>query len=205
MDPFPVSTPSDLAGDADTVLELVRDIAAVHKDDGLVYDAGNVTAAVEEAGPGGHSGATLSSSATDLTPDIGSSDKPQPAPATLPAPTAPRKSTGRGTDPTDEPFRSRLQPAMQPGRRGSPRKALPPPLIQLPRARLHDLRHLHATTLLMAGEAVHVVANRLGHSDPAITLRVYAHVINESSLGPAEALAKAVAGLVDDHDPDPDE
>ena len=93
----------------------------------------------------------------------------------------------------------------QPGRRGSPRKALPPPLIQLPRARLHDLRHLHATTLLMAGEAVHVVANRLGHSDPAITLRVYAHVINESALGPAEAFAKAVAGLVDEHDPDPDE
>jgi hypothetical protein len=53
----------------------------------------------------------------------------------------------------------------------------------------------------MAGEAVHVVANRLGHSDPAITLRVYAHVINESSLGPAEAFAKAVnAGLVDDTD-----
>ena len=93
----------------------------------------------------------------------------------------------------------------QPGRRGSPREALPPPLIQLPRARLHDLRHLHATTLLMAGEAVHVVANRLGHSDPAITLRVYAHVINESSLGPAEAFAKAVAGLGDEHDPDPDE
>ena len=33
----------------------------------------------------------------------------------------------------------------QPGRRGSPRKALPPPEILLPPARLHDLRHLHAT------------------------------------------------------------
>ena len=30
-----------LAGDADTVLALVRDIAAVHKHDGLVYDAGS--------------------------------------------------------------------------------------------------------------------------------------------------------------------
>ena len=44
-----------------------------------------------EAGPGGHSGTTLHSSATDLTPDIGSSDKPHPGPAahqprtTLPA------------------------------------------------------------------------------------------------------------------------
>jgi transposase len=35
----------------------------------------------ETAGPGGHSGTTLQSSATDLTPDIGSSDKPYPGPA----------------------------------------------------------------------------------------------------------------------------
>ena len=33
------------------------------------------------AGPGGHSGTTLHSSATDLTPDIGSSEKPHPGPA----------------------------------------------------------------------------------------------------------------------------
>jgi transposase len=40
------------------------------------------------AGPGGHSGATLPSSAADLTPHIGTSDQPQPepAPATLPGP-----------------------------------------------------------------------------------------------------------------------
>jgi hypothetical protein len=35
----------------------------------------------EAAGPGGHSGTTLQSSVTDLTPDIGSSDKPHPGPA----------------------------------------------------------------------------------------------------------------------------
>jgi transposase len=35
----------------------------------------------EEAGPGGHTGTTLHSSVTDLTPDIGSSDKPLPDPA----------------------------------------------------------------------------------------------------------------------------
>ena len=34
-----------------------------------------------EAGPGGHSGTTLHSSAADLTPDIGSSEKPHPGPA----------------------------------------------------------------------------------------------------------------------------
>ena len=35
-----------------------------------------------EAGPGGHPGTTTDSSATDLTPDIGSSDKPHPGPTT---------------------------------------------------------------------------------------------------------------------------
>jgi transposase len=36
----------------------------------------------EEAGPGGQTGTTTDSSAADLTPDIGSSDKPHPGPAT---------------------------------------------------------------------------------------------------------------------------
>jgi transposase len=36
----------------------------------------------EATGPGGHSGTTLPSSVTDLTPDIGPSDKPLPGPAT---------------------------------------------------------------------------------------------------------------------------
>jgi transposase len=47
-----------------------------------------------EAGPGGHSGATLTSSAADLTPHIGTSDQPQPgpAPATLDRPNASRQA-----------------------------------------------------------------------------------------------------------------
>lgn len=43
----------------------------------------------EVAGPGGHSGTTLQSSVTGLTPDAGPSDKPQPGPATTqPTPAA---------------------------------------------------------------------------------------------------------------------
>jgi transposase len=54
-------------------------------------------AAAKNAGPGGHSGATLESSAADLTPVIGSSDKPLPGPAlpTLP----PRLPAGKAPDP----------------------------------------------------------------------------------------------------------
>lgn len=62
-----------------------------------------------------------------------------------------------------------------------------------PHARLHDLRHIHATTLLMAGTPVHVVAARLGHAAPAITLRVYAHVIHEQAATAADIFAQAVA------------
>ena len=47
---------------------------------------------------------------------------------------------------------------------------------QLPRIRLHDLRHTHATLLLAAGEPVKVVSERLGHANAMITLTVYQHV-----------------------------
>ena len=63
----------------------------------------------------------------------------------------------------------------------------------LPHARLHDLRHVHATTLLLAGVPVHVVAARLGHADPSITLRVYAHVISDQLTESADIFARAIA------------
>ncbi|MGB3685340.1 MAG: tyrosine-type recombinase/integrase [Ornithinimicrobium sp.] len=64
----------------------------------------------------------------------------------------------------------------------------------LQRIRLHDLRHTHATLLLKAGVPVHVVAARLGHVDPAITLRVYAHVMRDQASGVAGIFADAVRG-----------
>ncbi|MER6951701.1 tyrosine-type recombinase/integrase [Nonomuraea sp. NPDC000554] len=66
------------------------------------------------------------------------------------------------------------------------------PGAQLPHARLHDLRHIHATTLLLAGVPVHVVAARLGHADPAITLRVYAHVIQDQVATAADIFARTI-------------
>jgi integrase len=44
----------------------------------------------------------------------------------------------------------------------------------------------------LAGVAVHVVAARLGHADPAVTLRVYAHVIRHQMTKAADIFAKAV-------------
>ena len=50
---------------------------------------------------------------------------------------------------------------------------------------------MHATLLLVAGVPVHVVADRLGHADPSITLRVYAHVIRRHAAGIADVFAAA--------------
>ncbi|MEU7861237.1 tyrosine-type recombinase/integrase [Nonomuraea sp. NPDC049141] len=67
--------------------------------------------------------------------------------------------------------------------------------LNSPRPALHDLRHIHATTLLLASvPPVHVVAARLGHADPAIALRVYAHVVHEQVATAADIFAKAVGG-----------
>ncbi|WHX68241.1 site-specific integrase [Peribacillus frigoritolerans] len=43
--------------------------------------------------------------------------------------------------------------------------------------RFHDIRHTHASILISEGVDIVKVAARLGHSDPTITLKNYAHLI----------------------------
>ena len=69
----------------------------------------------------------------------------------------------------------------------------------LPRIRLHDLRHTHATIALRAGIPVKVISERLGHENPAFTLKQYAHVLPGMQ---AEAAA-LIAGLVTGANPQP--
>lgn len=47
----------------------------------------------------------------------------------------------------------------------------------LPRIRLHDLRHTHATLMLASGVNPKIVSERLGHHSTAFTLDTYVHVI----------------------------
>ena len=76
-------------------------------------------------------------------------------------------------------------------------KVRPPPRpARSPTPGCHDLRHLHATTLLLAGVPVHVVAARLGHADPAVTLRVYSHVLREHAASVGDVFAQAVDASV---------
>jgi integrase len=56
----------------------------------------------------------------------------------------------------------------------------------------HGMRHTCATLLLLAGEAVHVVAKRLGHSDVQITWGTYAHALPDVQ----KAAARTIGGLL---------
>lgn len=56
----------------------------------------------------------------------------------------------------------------------------------------HDLRHFVATRALASGANPRTVADRLGHADPSVTLRVYAHAVDEAS----RELAGFLGGLL---------
>ncbi len=45
--------------------------------------------------------------------------------------------------------------------------------------RLHDARHTFASLALASGKSVRWVASQLGHANPELTLRVYAHALRE--------------------------
>lgn len=64
----------------------------------------------------------------------------------------------------------------------------------IPRLKLHELRHTHATMLLRDGIPVHVVAKRLGHKDPSVTLNVYADAIPDDDGRAVETFSRAVWG-----------
>ena len=48
---------------------------------------------------------------------------------------------------------------------------------KLPQLWFHDLRHVHATHLLLSGVHPKVASERLGHSKISITLDLYSHVL----------------------------
>ncbi|MBI2874931.1 MAG: site-specific integrase [Firmicutes bacterium] len=57
-----------------------------------------------------------------------------------------------------------------------------------PKFRFHDLRHTHATLLLMQGVHPKVVQERLGHASIRMTLDTYSHVLRGIQEAAAEKL-----------------
>ena len=63
----------------------------------------------------------------------------------------------------------------------------------LPHLTLHGLRHAHATMLLTSGIHPKVVSERLGHSNIAITMDVYSHVLPDMQEAAAQAVDERLA------------
>ncbi len=58
----------------------------------------------------------------------------------------------------------------------------------------HDARHTHVTTLLRDGIPVTVVAARVGHSDPSLTLKTYSHLLPGDDERASEAVERLMFG-----------
>jgi integrase len=72
-------------------------------------------------------------------------------------------------------------------------------LKDFPRVRFHDLRHSHATQLLLAGVHPKVAQERLGHSTVTTTLDLYSHVTATMQEDAADRLDAAFRGAMMAH------
>jgi integrase len=67
--------------------------------------------------------------------------------------------------------------------------------IGMPEITFHSLRHTHASQLIAAGIDVVTVSKRLGHSSPAITLRIYAHLFATDDSKASAAINSALGSI----------
>jgi integrase len=65
----------------------------------------------------------------------------------------------------------------------------------IPTVTPHDLRHTAASIAISSGASVLSVANMLGHSDPSITLKIYAHLFSKDQEIVAISIGNKFAGL----------
>jgi integrase len=70
--------------------------------------------------------------------------------------------------------------------------------LKLPSVTLHGLRHTHASQLIAAGLDVVTVSRRLGHSNPSVTLNVYAHLFGNTDETAAGVIEIAFASVLAD-------
>ncbi len=68
--------------------------------------------------------------------------------------------------------------------------------VDVPKIRMHDPRHTHASHVVAAGEGMRVVRERLGHRSVSFTMDTYAHVMP----GQQDHAAALEAKLVDSVD-----
>ena len=64
--------------------------------------------------------------------------------------------------------------------------------LGLPAVTPHGLRHLHASLLIADGVPVTAVSARLGHANPAVTLKIYAHALPGQDAQAAMAIGRVL-------------
>jgi integrase len=70
--------------------------------------------------------------------------------------------------------------------------------LKLPKVTLHALRHTHVSQLISGGVDIVTVSRRIGHSNPAVTLKVYAHMFGDTDKGAAAVVENAFARMLSD-------
>jgi integrase len=70
----------------------------------------------------------------------------------------------------------------------------------VPYISLHGLRHQHVSLLAHAGVPVKVAQQRVGHSNPMLTLGIYTHVLGDADVEAAVALSALVSSKKDHDD-----
>lgn len=71
-------------------------------------------------------------------------------------------------------------------------------MLKLPLITFHALHHTHVSQLIAAGLDVVTVSRRIGHSNPTVTLGVYAHLFGNTDERAAEVVDKAIASILAD-------
>lgn len=55
----------------------------------------------------------------------------------------------------------------------------------VPKVRIHDLRHLNVSIRRKQGQDAKLIADQIGHTDPAFTMRLYTHLFDDDRQGAA--------------------
>ena len=67
--------------------------------------------------------------------------------------------------------------------------------LELKNVTFHGLRHFSATALAGRGVGIRTIAGRLGHANPNLTLRTYAHFLEVADREAADAMGELAAGF----------
>lgn len=68
--------------------------------------------------------------------------------------------------------------------------------LNIPRVRIHDLRHTHASVLIFKGLDIMYISKRLGHANITETLKTYAHIIDEMQQSQEENISLVLNDLM---------